>query len=99
MKSSDPYKSIDDNNQETNENIVSEELNLAEYAHKKTLIFFNSFEESDQYFRQKMAQMSPEERLLQLKVIRANSKRFLQKSTHTKPFGLTLRVELGYLKN
>ena len=86
MKSSDPYKSIDDNNQETNENIVSEELNLAEYAHKKTLIFFNSFEESDQYF------------LLQLKVIRANSKRFLQNPISNKSIELRLTIEIGETK-
>lgn len=63
-----------------------------------TIQFFNSFEESEDYLRLKMAKMSPEERLIQLKKIRAISGRLTPNKQTSELNLLTIKIEIGVTK-
>jgi len=68
------------------------------YNNTNTIRFFNSFEESEDYLRLKMAKMTPEERLIQLKKIRAISGR-LAPANHSSELNLlTIKIEIGVTK-
>jgi hypothetical protein len=65
---------------------------------KTTIQFFNSFEESENYSRLKMAKMSPEERLIQLKKIRTISGKLAPAKHISGSNLLTITIEMGESK-
>jgi hypothetical protein len=62
---------------------------------KTTIQFFNFFEESENYSRLKMAKMSPEERLIQLKKIRTISGKLAPAKHSSGSNLLTIKIEMG----
>jgi hypothetical protein len=65
---------------------------------KNIIHFFNSFEESENYSRLKMAKMSPEERLTQLKKLRTMSVRLAPTKHSSGSNLLTIKIEMGVSK-
>jgi hypothetical protein len=72
-----------------------EEPLINPYGNTNAIQFFNSFEESENFFRLKMAKMSPEERLIKLKKIRAISGRLAPTKQNSVSNKLTIKIEMG----
>lgn len=90
------YEMLYDSSDKVTESESFQEPYENSYQDAKTNIqFFNSFEESENYSRLKMAKMSPEERLIQLKKIRTISGKLAPAKHISGSNLLTIKIEMG----